>query len=192
MNLFVNAISSKWVLILFNDDRNIVNKLEFEILWNESSKLTWFIDGFLKNNNLEYGELENIVVVNWPWSFTWVRIISLIVNAIAFANENIRLTAIDFFSLFSSYPIVKSSSKRDLFVKYTKNDTINIVKNEDFILFLKESSIKEIYGDLSQRDFISWISEIFVDINYKKVLLEVGVDNKNIIEPLYIKKPNIS
>jgi tRNA A37 threonylcarbamoyladenosine modification protein TsaB len=191
MNLFINAVSSDWMLILFNNSRQIIDKIELHILWNESSKLTKFVDEFLWKNKLNYNELKNIVAVNWPWSFTWVRIISLIVNTIAFTNYDIKLTDINFFSLFEKYPIIKSSSKRDLFVKKTKSNKIEIIKNEKFLDFIKNIDIKEIYWDLSN-SFIKWEIEINSKIDYKKIISNIKFDNKKIIEPLYIKKPNIS
>jgi hypothetical protein len=83
-------------------------------------------------------------VVNWPWSFTWVRTIVLAINSINFIIDK-NITTLNFFELFEKYPIIKSSSRRDLFVKYEKNDTIAIVKNED----LKIPDNWIIYGDLN-------------------------------------------
>ncbi len=191
MNLFINAISKKWILILFDNSKQILEKKEIHILWNESSKLTKEIDDFLEEKKISYKQLENIVVVNWPWSFTWIRIISLIVNTIAFANKQVRLTPIDFFSLFQNYPIIKSSSKRDLFVKYTKSDKINIVKNEDFLEYTKKNNIEKTYWDVLDKTIENNIT-IDSEIDYEKVISEVHFDNKTIIEPLYIKKPNIT
>jgi hypothetical protein len=47
--------------------------------------------------------------------------------------------------LFENYPIIKTSSKRDLFVKKSKNNIIEIIKNEDFVDYIKNNNIKEIY-----------------------------------------------
>jgi len=184
INLFINAVTQNWALILFNDDKKIISQKNIEILWNESSKLTTIIDEFLKENKSTYFNLENLVVVNWPWSFTWVRTIVLAINSINFIiNKNI--TPLSFFDLFENYPIIKSSSRRDLFVKYEKSSKIEIVKNEDFILR------ENIYWDLSN-NILS--EEIKVDskIDYKKVLENIIFKENKLIEPLYIKKPNIS
>lgn len=191
MNLFLNAVSSAGILILFNEDRQVIDSSNIDILWNESSKLSWLVDVFLKKNDITYSQIENIVVVNWPWSFTWVRVISLIVNTISFVNKSLRLTAIDFFSMFNKYPIIKWSSKRDLFVKISKYDKIKIVKNDDFIEYLKKENINKVFGD-NKNNLTQWEFEINSNINYKPLLETLNFDDKDIINPLYIKKPNIT
>ncbi len=193
MNLFINAISTKWILILFNNNRKIIFEQNIEILWNESSKLILLIDEFLKKNKISYFDLDNIILVNWPWSFTGVRTIVLVINSINFIiNKNI--TSISFFDLFEKYPIIKSSSRRDLFVKYKKNDKIQIVPNDKFILKWK------IYWDLNN-NLLSEKFNIISNINYTKIISNIvfktndswkKIYKTKLIEPLYIKKPNIS
>jgi len=190
MNLFINAVSNKWKLILFDDNRDIVSEQDIVVLWNESSKLTSILDDFLISNDINYSKIENIVVVSWPGSFTWVRAISLIVNTIGFTC-NTRITDISFFDLFSSYPIIKSSSKRDLFVKKDKNTIIDIVKNEDFLEYTLENNIKNIYGDLNNNLIVGDI-KLNENIKYIDLIKNIIFTNKKIITPLYIKKPNIS
>jgi len=46
------------------------------------------------------------------------------------------------------YPMIKSSSKRDLFVKKSKTDKIEIVKNDDFLEYAKQNNIASVYGDV--------------------------------------------
>ena len=68
MNLFLNAVSNNWKLILFDANKKIISEKDFEILWNESEKLIWIIDEFLGKNTINYSDLENIVVIAGPWS----------------------------------------------------------------------------------------------------------------------------
>ena len=201
MNLFINAITQNWAIILFNEEKNIISQKNIEILWNESSKLIEEIDVFFKENNINYHNLENIVVVNWPWSFTWVRTIVLAINSINFIiNKNI--TSLSFFDLFENYPIIKSSSRRDLFVKYKKSDTIEIVKNYDFLEFINSSPFfkgsiwnvmegEGLFWDISN-NIISDKIKVNSDINYDKIIKNIVFQKNKLIEPLYIKKPNIS
>ncbi len=186
MNLFLNAISQKWTIILFNDNRQVVDIEKLNILWNESSKLSNIIDAFLIKNKILYKNINNILVVHWPWSFTWVRIISLIINTIAFVYKQINITEISFFDLFDNYPIIKSSSKRDVFVKYNRLSEIEIVKNEDFL-----NKNKKIYGDLNNNFLLKKI-DLIEEINYNTIIKKIKFDDKKIVTPLYIKKPSIN
>lgn len=193
MNLFINAITQNWTLILFNEKRIIISQKNIEILWNESSKLIEVIDIFLKENKITYTDLENLVVLNWPGSFTWVRTIVLAINTINFIIKK-NITSLSFFDLFENYPIIKSSSKRDLFVKFKNSDNIQIIKNDDFLnSFSKErlSTLQVIFWDISN-NIISEKIKVNSKINYEKIIKNISLKDNKIIEPLYIKKPNIS
>ncbi len=184
MNLFINAISELGTLILFNNKRQIISQKDIKVLGNESSKLISIIDKFLDENNHVYNDISNIVVIHWPWSFTWVRTIVLAINSINFIIQK-NITALSFFDLFDSYPIIKNSSRRDLFVKFNKSDTIEIVKNDDFIFSWK------IYWDIWNNILSEKLQTVW-DINYQKIIKDLEFQENRLIEPLYIKKPSIS
>lgn len=184
MNIFINAISENWVLIVFDKSRNIIAQKNIKILWNESSKLISLIDSFLKENDTNYQKLENIVVVNWPGSFTWVRTIVLAINTINFITKR-HITQLSFFDLFDNYPIIKNSSRRDLFVKYQKSATIEVVKNENFKFSWN------IYWDI-WNNMLSENIKTISDIDYTKIIKNIVFQKNTLIEPLYIKKPSIS
>jgi hypothetical protein len=40
------------------------------------------------------------------------------------------MTAVNYFELFNNYPIIKSSSRRDHFVKINNSSNIEIIENE--------------------------------------------------------------
>jgi tRNA A37 threonylcarbamoyladenosine modification protein TsaB len=64
MNLFLDTISPKNILILFDNERNIVKEYFFDVKQNESTLLIEEFDKFLCENNISYFDLENIVFVN--------------------------------------------------------------------------------------------------------------------------------
>lgn len=185
MNLFVNTISNPAIIIIFDNERNIKNEMIFEIKWNESSLLIPKIDQFLNENKLNYFDLENIVLVNWPGSFTWVRTSVLAINTINFIIKK-DLTPISFFDLYKNYPIIKDSSKRDCFVKIDENSKIEIIENEKLKEILKEKNIKKIYWETNIENL-----EIIEKIDYLSIIKEVEFQKNKKIEPLYLKKPNI-
>lgn len=188
MNLFIDTISTSATIILFDDNRIIVDSYSWDIKWNESSTLIPKIDKFLKENNLDYKELENIVVVNWPWSFTWVRTTVLAINTINYIIKK-NLTSLSFFDLFCRYPIIKSSSKRDSFIKKSKNEEIEIIYNDELLDVLKEKKINKLYWETNSILFNEL--EILDKVDYENIIKNIKLENKKILDPLYIKKPNI-
>ena len=189
MNIFLNAVSQEWYICIFDSQRHIYASLSFEVLWNESSKLIQFVDDFLIESDTSYSQIENIVTVVWPGSFTGIRTIVLFVNTLAFIHKNIFLTPVNYFDLFDQYPIVKQSSKRDMFVKKEKNTIIEIMSNVDFCSYASENQIEYIYGHIGQGIF-PW--EISTEIDYESYIQKIEIDNKKTLTPLYIKKPNIT
>ncbi len=188
MNLLINAVSKQGKLIIFDNKKNILFQKDLQVAWNESEKLIWLVDEFLKENNLDYKNLENIVVLAGPGSFTGVRTIVLMANTINFViNKN--MTSLSFFDLFSDYPIVKNSSKRDCFIKKSKDSQIEIMPNITLEEYLKSNNISKIYWDFD----VSKLENVrIVDkINYWDIIKKIKLANKNRIEALYIKKPNI-
>jgi hypothetical protein len=55
------------------------------------------------------------------------------------------MTAINYFELFINYPIVKSSSRRDHFVKINNNSDIEIIENELLEKQLNNDNIATVY-----------------------------------------------
>lgn len=183
MNIFLNVVTSNWIIIIFDNSRQIIDSENISILWQESTTLIDIIDIFLSKNKLKYEDINNIVVVNWPGSFTWVRTIVLVVNTLSYIYKNIILTPISYFDLFSNYPIVKISSKRDLFVKTDKNNIIEIISNEDFL--------KSFWFGIFEWEYV-WNWEYNANVDYEKIIKNVWFSDKKQIEANYIKKPSIS
>lgn len=189
MNLLIDTISSPSVIILFDQNRDIIGKNDWIAQGNESSTLIPKIDDFISANNLIYWDIENIVVVAGPWSFTWVRTTVLVANTLAF-TLGCHLTSLSYFDLFKNYPIMRPSSKRDYFVRFSQNSDIEIIENNDLLEQLKNKNIKRVYGQKSNV-FPEDIT-IVEKIDYKSIIHKVIFKQNHQIDPLYIKKPNIS
>ncbi len=184
MNIFLDTISPKNTLILFDDKRQIIQKYFFDVRLNESTLLIEEFDKFLSQNKLNYKDLENIVVVAGPGSFTWVRTTILLVNTINFVIKK-NITTLTYFDLFENYPIIKTSSKRDSFVKISAESEIEIIQNEDRKEKLK--GIKTVYWDIVLEN-IQTINEV----DYEKIIKNISFQNQKIANAFYLKKPNIS
>jgi hypothetical protein len=55
------------------------------------------------------------------------------------------MTAVNYFELFNNYPIIKSSSRRDHFVKINNNSDIEIIENELLKKQLNNDKITMVY-----------------------------------------------
>jgi len=188
MQLFFNWVSSSWYIALLDEQKNIIASEKFEIQGNESTQTIPIIDNFLADHSIEYSQVQTIICVAGPGSFTGIRTISLVVNTLAYIHAHISLVSINFFDLYSEYPIVKSSSKRDLFVKISKTDIIQVMSNGDFESLCQHDTI---FWDTNPERFTKSI-HIRDTIDYKKVVKNVAWSPCERISPLYIKKPNIS
>ena len=133
-------------------------------------------------NNLEYKDLENIVVFAGPGSFTWIRTISLLVNTINFViNKNI--TSLNFFDLYKNYPIIKSSSKRDSFFKKDESSKIEVIKNDDILEYLSKNNITKVYWE--NKNLLSSTKEIIL-----KTLLQMkdNPEGKEVLRKIQVDK----
>ena len=185
MILFINTLWKKAYLWLFDKNREKINEIFFEIKWNESSLLLPKLEDFLKENNLNYFEIENFILVNWPGSFTWVRTAVLAINTINFITKK-NITPLSYFELFEDFPVIKASSKRDSFFQKDKNSSIEIIENEKILEYLKEKNISKINWDWNLEKI-----ETLENIDYYDIIKEIKLKDLKKIEPLYIKKPNI-
>lgn len=187
MNLFLDTISPKNALILFNKNKDIITTYYFDVRLNESTRLIEELDSFLQSNELNYSDLENIVVINWPGSFTWVRTTILLVNTINFVIKK-NITTLTYFDLFNNtYPIIKASSKKDSFIQINKESDMTVMQNTDIWEFLKTNNINKIYWDVYFWKDIETIS----DINYEYIIQKIVIAQNQIVTPFYFKKPNI-
>ncbi|MFC1797854.1 hypothetical protein ACFLY2_01505 [Patescibacteria group bacterium] len=64
MNLFIDTISSPANILIFDTNRQIIDNITWDVKGNESSTLIPQIDELLKKNDINYSDLENIVIVN--------------------------------------------------------------------------------------------------------------------------------
>ncbi len=180
MNIFLDTISQVNKLIAFENDK-IIFEYDFDVKLNESTRLILEFENFLYLAKLEYSQIENILVVVWPGSFTWIRTTILFVNSINFINKK-YLTWINYFELFNNYPIIKTSSKRDSFIKWDKNWEIEVLENTKIDEILEEKNIEIYYWDYKNA---------VNNINYLEVIKNTSLQKNTILSPFYIKKPSI-
>lgn len=187
--LYLDAVSTLGKIAL-SQNSQILFEESFSLAWNESSLLSQKVFHFLDTQSIQLTDIDNIYVVSGPWSFTGIRSICLFVNTLAYIYPHLYLTPISFFDLYDTYPIIKQSSRRDAFVKKQKNTIIEILQISELEQLLR--LYRKSYGsfDLSLLDS-EWII-IESSYNTSQIIQSLIPKKLKFIEPLYIKKPNIS
>ena len=187
--LYLDAVSETWKIALLRG-KSLIAETSISLAGNESSQLWAQVFWFLDTQALSPEALDHIYLIHWPGSFTGIRSICLIANTLAYIYPHLTLTPISFFDLYESYPIIKQSSRRDVFVKKQKDAIIETISLGELTEFL--STVSECYGsfDMSLWDF----DHIRLNESYDiaELLLRIERKNTKFVEPLYIKKPNIS
>ena len=108
------------------------------------------------------------------------------INTINFITKK-NITPLSYFDLFKSFPIIKSSSKRDSFFQKDNFSEIEIWENQKIKEFLEEKNISKINWDAEIEKI-----EILENIDYYDIIKNIEFKDFKQVEALYIKKPNIS
>lgn len=180
-SLFLDTHDKKVIIILFKNCKVIDH---FELISNNKHSVITLpaIKNILENNNLLVKDLNEVIVVNGPGSFTGERIAVTIAKTMAFAL-NIPIKVIDSLSVMaininSDDKYVAISDRNGAFVGH----------------FDKNNSILEPFVYLSTSDFLLYSQKYkvyeSVDINYELVysyVKQLKSVNPHEVKPLYVK-----
>lgn len=180
-SLFLDTHDKKVIIILFKNCKVIDH---FELISNNRHSVITLpaIKNILENNNLLVKDLNEVIVVNGPGSFTGERIAVTIAKTMAFAL-NIPIKVIDSLSVMaininSDDKYVAISDRNGAFVGH----------------FDKNNSILEPFVYLSTSDFLLYSQKYkvyeSVDINYELVysyVKQLKSVNPHEVKPLYVK-----
>jgi len=189
MHLLIDTISTHATYILFDSDRSIVSQEFVELKGRESEHFLVSVLEFLEKNRLEYQALDGVVVVNGPGPFTAMRIITLVLNTLSFVHHT-PLYSIDYFALGAlsgwEHPILLRANRGEYLIQREKGISPELIAIPDILP-------GSYFGMGDINDFtngaISIQSVIRYDSVCKNFRMEKSVER---VEPLYIKKPNIT
>jgi len=180
--LFIDTHNEIIKIILFKDGK-IVDSKEKESSMQHSVYTMPLIDEVLKNNNLDSNDINEIIVVNGPGSFTGVRI---------------GVTIAKTYSYLLNIPIkvINMLEMKAIFVSGDKKIIIEEEKNGKFIgVFDKDNKVIDDYFYLKNSEFEEYKNNneisIVDNIDYEKVyeyLKTKEIINPHAVNPLYIKK----
>lgn len=179
--LFIDTHDKNVLIILYKDSHILVK--ENIISPNRHSEITMpTIEKVVTENKIDVKDLESIIVVNGPGSFTGVRLAVTIAKTMSYAL-NIPIRVID--SLIIKALMIDADNK--------------IVALEDrngaYIgIFDKNNKFIKPYKYLNKNDYLIFKSHndivVDVDIDYEKVYqyaMSLKPINPHAVKPLYIK-----
>lgn len=189
MYLLIDTVSIPATFVLFDAEKNIVSQESEDFRGRESERFLDSLLGFLAKNHMEYHDLKGVIVVNGPGSFTAMRIVTLTVNTLSFVHH-IPLYELDYFTLSElskrDYPVLLRANRGEYLLQKKKTSSPKLVAISDI-------PPGEYFGTGDVNDFtngnISIQSSLRYDVFCRNFQSENPVQR---IEPLYIKKPNIT
>lgn len=179
--LFIDTHDKKVLIILYKDGK-IFNKKELTTI-NKHSEVTMpAIDDILKESDVDVTEINSIIVVNGPGSFTGERIAVTIAKTFAYSLK-VPIRTIDALTILAtgindSEKIVALEDRNGAFVGFFDQDN-NPIKQ---IQYMNKSSYTEFKAN----------NEVHIDVvvDYEQVyeyVMNLKELNPHEVKPLYIK-----
>lgn len=200
ITLFIDT-SNQDVSIALLKDGKIINKITKSIPNEHSKYAVSYIDEVLKKSEITPKEVQSIMVVNGPGSFTGVRIGLTIAKVYALLND-IKVTLI---SSLKCLAIGNNKNKYILSLINARNDNYyigfydnnyNDVINEHFGNIEEVNDIINKYNDVlvvsndSDNDNVKVINELDIESIYDYYKDKVKV-NPHMVLPNYLKLPQV-
>jgi tRNA threonylcarbamoyl adenosine modification protein YeaZ len=179
--LFIDTHDKNVLIILFKDGK-IISTEDLETKNKHSEVALPTIASILDNSNVDVSELNNIIVVNGPGSFTGVRIAVTIAKTIAYALS-IPIRTIDALTILAlgveeDRKVVSLEDRNGAFVGVFDTN-YNVIEPLQYMN-------KTVYNEFKLSNNVN----TNVDINYENVyqyVMSLKELNPHEVKPLYIK-----
>jgi tRNA A37 threonylcarbamoyladenosine modification protein TsaB len=186
---FINPIGRNISLqIIDTEKRTVIESKEIEKTGNDFEIIPQMFVDITKR----YSPTE-IWCITWPGPFTLMRIITLILNSIAYNSPDISLKSCHYFDLITT-EIFKISQKQEIpqvILEANRHEYLIREMNWGDTLIKKEEISPGIYTGYIDESIIPWYTPYTPDT---EAILEYFwwkmTDNR--LSPLYIKAPNIT
>ena len=181
--LFISTFDKLITIALFKDGK-VCDKEEKESSMNHSIFVMPMIDNILKNNKLDTSNLNEIIVINGPGSFTGVRIGVTIAKTLAYTlSIPIKsITSLESFAVSTSSESNKLVSISDIKGKYVGYFNSNNELINDFV-YMSNKDYEDFISDKKE-----YIVENKLDLNkIYDYLKEKESINPHLVNPIYVK-----
>lgn len=186
ISMFIDTSLSDVSIALIRDGK-LLSKINNSIPGEHSIYVTKYIDDILKENDLSPKDVDEIIVVNGPGSFTGIRIGVTIAKMFAYL-QNIRIVSIT--SLLAS--VIGSQSKYLLSKIDAKHDNyyIGLYDEEYNVIIEKFTSVSEMNDILDK--YSPLVLEPSSEYNIEKIIeytKKLPSENVHSVNPIYLKLP---
>ena len=186
ISMFIDTSLSDVSIALIKDGK-LLSKINNSIPGEHSIYVTKYVDDILKENDLSPKDVDEIIVVNGPGSFTGIRIGVTIAKVFAYL-QNIRIVSIT--SLLARVIGYKSKYLLSKIDAKHNNYYIGLYDEEYNVITEKFTSINEI------EEIIEKYSPLVLDpsseYNIEKIIeytRKLPSENVHAVNPIYLKLP---
>ena len=177
ISLLIDTSTSNLTVSIINNEE-VLYKYQETILSDMSSKLLPIIDNGLKEHNLKLENIDKILVVNGPGSFTGIRVGVTVAKTIAWAlkKDIIPLSSLELIATTNTskkYIVPMIDARRGNVFAGIYDNNLNCIKEDKLI------SIEEISNLNSDYEFISY-DNIKLDNVIKPNIDVLKIINKHI------------
>ncbi len=200
--LAINTASSKTSIALLEkklDKFKILSEKSWVAKNDEAEKLMPEIANLLLKNKKTYAEIQQIIVIKGPGSFTGLRVGVTVANTISYLTKA-KLFAVNTFEYWhavSKLPILVYAGSGGVYFSQNVTSSIKIVDMTEVREFLGKKGIRKVSGDITkdQKAFLeniefSQTKESFAEV--MKMLLSKKLKSVKTVVPFYVKEPGIT
>ena len=188
MHLLIDSISSPFAFVFFDGQKSTIFRREMR--GKEFDVFLDTLEALAKEVGVPLNNLKSITSVSGPAQFTSIRIVSLTLTTLA-KSYKIPLYTLDFFELAelcdTPYPMVVNANRSEVVVKMNPDDTPHLVEKSSLLA-------GEYFGAAASSDFENAQIRIQSELEYPigiQTLLK-SARPCEVLEPFYLKKPNIT
>ncbi len=179
ITLYIDTHYDQVVLILYQNNK-ILDKIQLDLIFKHSQVVLPNIKLLLAKNKLQPNQLERLIVVNGPGSFTGVRIGVTIAKVMAFS---LNIPIIEVSSLWLR--AIQIAGAKTVGIK-EKNGVFVAVYDEDNQLvgepyYLKNEAYEKVANEILMA----------VELDYEKIIKaadNIKPTNPHLVKPIYVKQ----
>ena len=200
--LAINTASSKTAIALLEREKCGVKILK-EKSWpsqsNEAEKLMPETAKLFLKTKKHYDQLAEVVIIKGPGSFTGLRVGVTVANTIAHLTHAklFAVSTFEYWHAISEFPVVIYAGSGGVYLSENVKQRPKMLNLDQALKLFKRLKVKSLCGDIStdQKKLFAEIKLGKPTKSFGKIMQKILMKKlkpQKIINPLYIKKPQIT